>query len=113
MIGDIKGYCKLKSKDSVFIGLDPILDSENYKKVENKLLNIILPITDIRYDNSGFLCLISDPPCLIDIRDMKDVSHYFYCCKFGEVLLPPEYENNLIQAAAQATKRLMCKGGYN
>lgn len=44
---------------------------------------------------------------------MSDVEMWFECIKFGDVLLPPEVEDNYLKLISESSKRLSRKGGYN
>lgn len=110
MVGDIKGFFRLKSMNSVFIGLHE--NSSNYNKVKDRIKGaLFLPIIDIGINNSGFLSMEPKGECIIDIRDMNDVESYFLCEMVGEVILPPGLSTE--DKAFYYSKRLNRIGGYN
>lgn len=110
MACDIKGFLRLKSMKSVFIGLPE--DDPKYNEVKDKVKKaLFLPIFDICIDNSGFMCIAPQGECLVDVRDTNDVESYFLCELEGDVVMPPGLsflDKNLFY-----TKRMSRKGGYN
>ena len=97
---DIKGYCLLKSVDTV----------RGYRGDKNDLLGAPLTIIDVAVGNSGFLVLNRKHTAIADVR-MSDVNLYFFCDIVCGVVLPPNlpYEKKMVEVA----KRLSRKGGYN
>lgn len=80
MIGDIKGYCVLRSTEHVmgYAGDLKDLAWPHY-----------LRIIDIAVNNSGFLVLNPAGTALAGIQNMNDVYTYFLCDEFAGVLTPP------------------------
>lgn len=80
MIGDIQGYCVLKS-------------TEHVRGYAGDLKEIAWPhclrIIDIAVNNSGFLVLNPAGTALADVYDINDVYAYFLCEEFAGVLTPP------------------------
>lgn len=80
MVGDIKGYCVLRSTGHV-------------RGYAGDLKEIAWPhclrIIDIAVDNSGFLVLNPAGTALADVYDMNDVYAHFLCEEFAGVLTPP------------------------
>ena len=80
MIGDIKGYCVLRS-------------TEHVRGYAGDLKEIAWPhclrIIDIAVSNSGFLVLNPAGTALADVYDMNDVYAYFLCEELAGVLTPP------------------------
>lgn len=80
MIGDIQGYCVLRS-------------TEHVRGYAGDLKEIAWPhclrIIDIAVDNSGFLVLNPAGTALADVYDMNDVYAHFLCEEFAGVLTPP------------------------
>ena len=80
MVGDIKGYCVLRS-------------TEHVRGYAGDLKEIAWPhclrIIDIAVDNNGFLVLNPAGTALADVYDMNDVYAYFLCEEFAGVLTPP------------------------
>lgn len=80
MIGDIKGYCVLRS-------------TKHVRGYAGDLKEIAWPhclrIIDIAVDNSGFLVLNPAGTALADVYDMNDVYAHFLCEEFAGVLTPP------------------------
>lgn len=108
----IKGYCILKSLDQVVIGLNPVIHRDEIEKLKSELLkNKILTIQDVAVNNSGFLCIVRDPDCLVDVRSMDSVHRYFLCDSMGDILLPPGLPEK--QKFIEITKRVTRDGGYN
>ena len=81
MVGDIKGYCVLKSTEHVFGYAGDLKDLQ---------FPHCLRIIDIAVDNSGFLVLNPAGTALADVRDMSDVYAYFFCSEFSHILCPPD-----------------------
>lgn len=110
MVGDIKGFLRLKSMNSVFIGLPK--DDPKYNEVKDKVQKtLFLPIFDIGVNNSGFMCMAPQGECLIDIRDTNDVESYFLCELMGDVVVPQGL--SFLDKNLYYTKRMSRKGGYN
>lgn len=80
MIGDIKGYCVLKSTEHV-VGYAGDLKDLAWPHC--------LRIIDIAVNNSGFLVLNPAGTALADLQDMNDVYTYFLCDEFAGILTPP------------------------
>ena len=80
MIGDIKGYCVLKSTEHV-VGYAGDLKDLAWPHC--------LRIIDIAVNNRGFLVLNPAGTALADVRDMNDVYAYFLCDEFAGILTPP------------------------
>lgn len=111
MIGDIKGYCILKSLDDVFVGWDRNSDPKGYEAICQRSVGTPLRILDVAVDNSGFLALDPQAVCLLDIRSMDSVSAHFLCGQYGDYLVPPGLD---IQGRmAYALRCMTRKGGYN
>lgn len=109
---EIKGFCKLKSLDNVFIGYDKTSDPEGYNKIAlDSLHATFLPIMDVAVDNSGFLVLSPDGKALLDVQNLDSVSNYFMCTVSGDVILPPNISS--LDKMILSGKRLSRKGGYN
>ena len=111
MIGDVKGYCLLKSTEHCFIGYNETSDPAGYKEIKESLVGRPLRIMDVAVDNSGFLVLEPNGLALVDVRSMDDVESHFLCDEFNGVLIPCglSTEEKLIQSM----RRLNRKGGYN
>lgn len=81
MVGDIKGYCVLRS-------------TEHIRGYAGDLKDLAWPhclrIIDIAVDDSGFLVLNPKGTALADVYDMNDVFAYFLCDEFAGVLTPPD-----------------------
>lgn len=88
MIGDVRGYCTLKSTDECFIGVDEVHFPELYAEVKNSIMGAPMRIIDISVDKSGFLCLEPKGRCLVDVRSMESVDRYFLCNEIGGVVIP-------------------------
>jgi hypothetical protein len=100
MLGDIQGYCVLKSTNTV----------KGYAGDPKELLDaFILRIVDVAVDNSGFLVLNEQGTALAMV-DMPDVQMHFLCSKLDGVIIPPNL--SLIDQMKEVHKRLMIKGGY-
>lgn len=110
MVGDLKGYCLLKSLDDVFIAYDKDSNPEVYEDIKKRVSESPLRIMDIGVNNSGFLCIEPLARCLVDIRSMDSVSSHFFCESQGDVLLPPGLD--IIKKSAEFIKRMSRKGGY-
>lgn len=104
MVGDIKGYCVLRSTKSVWGYAGDLKDLE-YPHC--------LRIIDIAVDNSGFLVLNPQGTALADIRDMQDVYAYFLCSEYAKILCPPDI--SFIEQWQYAAKRisLLMAGKYD
>lgn len=80
MIGDIKGYCVLRS-------------TEHIRGYAGDLKDLAWPhalrIIDIAVENSGFLVLNPAGTALADVYDMNDVYRYFLCDECCGILTPP------------------------
>lgn len=101
MIGDVKGFCTLKSVETVmgFAG-DP-----------KELLNVLyLEIWDIAVDNSGFM-VFSPKHTLLACVDMKDVKQHFFCGVVNGIVVPPGL--GVMDGILSATARSIRKGGYD
>lgn len=111
MVGEIKGYCTLKSLDNVFIGYDEDAFPKVYKEIQERSLQNPLRIIDIGRDNSGFLALEPGGLCLLDIRSMEGVDKYFFCESSGDYILPPNltYKDKF----GYIFKCMNRKGGYD
>lgn len=109
MINDVKGYCQIKRDNHAFIfGLpDNEIESSKIKKMISD--SAYLPIMDIAVNNSGFLCY-GPSGTLIDITDMKDVTAYFLCDIYADVICPKGLST--LDRMVYASKRLLRKGGY-
>lgn len=107
----IKGYCKLKSLEDVFIAHDKDLDPEGYAKIEREILDVPIRILDIAVDGNGFLAVAPNGVTGIDVRDMKAVDRWFECEDWGFVLIPPGLD--FAKKMLEASKRIGRKGGYN
>lgn len=116
MIGDVKGYCIIKSDciDDLFIGLDKVIQKNAYDEVIDNIKNSVpLRIIDVAVNGSGFMCLSPKANCIIDVRNMRAVLSHFLCCEYCGVLLPKEYEKcDMVTKTLHASKRLNRKGGY-
>lgn len=100
MLGDIRGYCVLKSTNTV----------KGYAGDPKELLDaFVLRIVDVAVDNSGFLVLNKQGTALAMV-DMPDVQMHFLCSTFGGVILPPNL--SFAEQGREFTKRVMIKGGY-
>ena len=80
MVGDVGGYCTLKSVKTVngFAG-DP-----------KELLDVLyLEIWDIAVDNSGFM-VFSPKHNLLAVVDMADVKQHFFCGVVNDIIVPPD-----------------------
>lgn len=111
MVGEIKGYCLLKSIDNVFIGMNKAWYPKEYAEIEQLLLTNPVRIIDIGVDNSGFLVLEPKARCICDVRNMDDVQSHFLCDQVGDVLIPPGLSE--LDKMLEMNKRTMRKGGYN
>lgn len=112
MIGDIKGYCKLKSTEHCFIGYNRDADPKGYEDIKAELMRApYVRITDIAVDGSGFLCIEPKGRALVDVRSMDDVERWFECRVRGEVVLPKMDDE--AELMVEMGKRLCRKGGYN
>lgn len=111
MIGDIKGYCLLKSIDRCFIGYREAENPVVYSEIKMSLTRYPLRIVDVAVDDSGFLVLEPGGRALVDVRSMDDVDRYFLCDEFGGVLLPRGLSTK--EKIVQSMRRLNRKGGYN
>lgn len=110
MLGDIKGFCYLKSIEGVFIGYDKQADPEGYAEIVKDLQNApYLRIIDIGCDDS---LLVLDPKgrCLCDVRDKNSIGSWFACSDCAGVLLPPGL--NFFERLVESNKRLTRVGGY-
>lgn len=100
MLGDIQGYCVLKSTNTV----------KGYAGDPKELLDaFILRIVDVAVDNSGFLVLNKQGTALAMV-DMPDVQMHFLCSTLGGVILPPKL--SFAEQWREVAKRVMIKGGY-
>lgn len=111
MIGDIKGYCLLKSTDRCFIGYREAENPVVYSEIKMSLTRYPLRIVDVAVDDSGFLVLEPGGRALVDVRSMDDVDRYFLCDEFGGVLLPRGLLTE--EKIVQSMRRMNRKGGYN
>lgn len=111
MLGDIKGYCLLKSTEHCFIGYDEKFDPVGYREIKESLVGRPIRIVDVAVDNSGFLVLAPNGRALVDVRSMDDVDHYFFCDEFAGVFLPCGLSNQ--EKMVQYIRRMYRKGGYN
>lgn len=111
MIGDIKGYCLLKSTEHCAIGYNEKSDPVGYREIRKSLIGSPLRIVDIAVDNSGFLVLEPNGRALVDVRSMDDVDRHFLCDDFGGVLLPCGLSTK--EKMIQSMRRMNRKGGYN
>lgn len=102
MIGDIKGYCILKSTNTIM----------GYAGDPEELIKGVpfLRIIDIAVDNSGFMVLNPQGNALA-VVDMPDIDRYFLCDEMAGVLIPPDL--NFGQQLIEAHRRSSRKGGYN
>ena len=100
MLGDIQGYCVLKSTNTV----------KGYAGDPKELLDaFILRIVDVAVDNSGFMVQNKQGTALAMV-DMPDVQMHFLCSTLGGVILPPKL--SVAEQWREVTKRVMIKGGY-
>ena len=112
MLGDIKGYCKLKSTEHCFIGYDCNVDPNVYEDIKADLMRApYVRIVDIAVDGSGFLLLEPKGRALVDVRSMDDIERWFECRVRGEVVLPKTDDE--VQLMVEMGKRLCRNGGYN
>lgn len=101
MIGDIKGYCTLKSINTV----------TGYAFNPEELLKApFLRIFDIAVNNDGFMVLNPQGTALA-VVDMPDVDRYFLCDDVAGVLIPKGLY--FMQQLVEVAKRQSRKGGYN
>lgn len=112
MLGDIKGYCKLKSIEHCFIGYNCNADPNVYEDIKAELMRApYVRIVDIAVDGSGFLLLEPKGRALVDVRSMDDVEKWFECRVRCEVVLPKTDDE--VELMVEMGKRLCRKGGYN
>lgn len=101
MVGDVRGYCTLKSVETVI----------GYAGDPKELLNeLYLQIWDVAVDNSGFL-VYAPHGGFAAMVDMKDVKAYFYCSLINDVVVPPGL--SVMDSILSATARRCRKGGYD
>lgn len=111
MIGEVKGYCLLKSTEHCFIGYNEKFDPAGYREIEESLVGRPLRIVDVAVDNSGFLVLAPNGRALVDVRSMDDVDRHFLCDEFADVLLPCGLSPQ--EKMMESMRRMNRKGGYN
>lgn len=87
MLGDVKGYCTIKSFDDVFIAVSEDDYPELYADIK-KSICAPMRIIDIAVDKSGFLCLEPKGRCLIDVRSMTSVDKHFFCNELNNIIIP-------------------------
>lgn len=111
MIGEVKGYCLLKSTEHCFIGYSETFDPAGYREIKESLVGRPLRIVDVAVDNSGFLVLAPNGRALVDVRSMDDVDRHFLCDELFGVLLPCGLSPQ--EKKVQYIRRIIRKGGYN
>jgi hypothetical protein len=107
MIGQIKGFCILKSVESLITPGNP----EDYRKAIFVRIMDISNGKDANGEPDGFLVIAPDGKSIGQI-DRKDVSHWCRCCEFDGIIIPPELENDFLGATQFIANRRMRKGGY-
>lgn len=110
MLGDIKGFCSLKTVDGVFIGHSKEADPKGYAEIEKDLVEApYLRIVDIGCDGS---LLVLDPKgrCLCDVRDKNSIRSQFECSNFNGVILPPRL--SFTEQLTESARRMTRAGGY-
>lgn len=112
MVGEIIGYCQLKSTEHCFVGYDRMSDPKGYDQIIEGLRKAIyVPIIDIGNDGNSLLCIEPGGRALVDVRSMDDVASWFQCRERGDVVLP--VTDNELELMGQMAKRLARKGDYN
>ena len=100
MVGDVRGFCTLKSVETVI----------GYAGDPKELLDVLyLEIWDIAVDNSGFM-VFSPKHNLLACVDMEDVKQHFFCGVVNDIVVPPNlsFFDGILSAAARRNR----KGGY-
>ena len=111
MLGDVKGYCTIKSYDDVFIGVSEDDYPELYADIK-KSICAPMRIIDIAVDKSGFLCLEPKGRCLIDVRSMASVDKYFFCNELNNIIIP-DCGENVARQMYECTLRMMRVPNYD
>ena len=111
MIGEVKGYCLLKSTEHCFIGYNEKSDPAGYREIKESLVGRPLRIVDVAVDNSGFLVLAPNGRALVDVRSMDDVDRHFLCDELADVLIPCGLSPQ--EKMMESMRRMNRKGGYN
>lgn len=100
MVGDVVGYCCLKSTNTVM----------GYAGNPEELLKSRwLRIIDVAVDGNGFM-VVNTEGTAVAIVEKEDVSRYFFCQVFGDVILPPDLKPD--QILAEYIRRITRRGGY-
>ena len=112
MIGDVKGYCQLKSTKHCFIGYSKEHDPDGYNDIEQGLIKALyIPVVDIGTDGNSLLCIEPGGRALVDVCSMADVACWFQCRERGDVVLP--VCDDELELLAEMSRRIARKGGYN
>lgn len=118
MVGDIKGYCILKSDADLTKCMhsgsnDPFnnrSDEEIQKELKEIWISRRLRCLEINEDTESFL-LISSDGVKIGMVDKKDVGYYFHCEEQNGIILPPNLD--FMDQMVYAARAMNRKGGYN
>ena len=98
---EIKGYCVLKSTNTVkgYVG-----------NIKHLLPPNALRIIDIAVDGNGFLVINSSGTALAMV-EKEDIDKFFYCSVFNGVICPPDMD--FAERLRFAIGRQGRKGGYS